>query len=159
MSNLSSALCPFPRIIHTTLVYPLSLYRPFFGFYFFNGLMCVLQVLQVFWAGLILRMVVKFLPGNVRSATFNCPFTLRSIVKTVPVQTLFFLCLGRTSSKTNVVTKRRRSQMMKVKKSGKNPKTATCRMATRPLTTTTGKGTDYTLIVCVTTGTNVWPLT
>uniref|UniRef100_H3DJJ3 Ceramide synthase 2a n=1 Tax=Tetraodon nigroviridis TaxID=99883 RepID=H3DJJ3_TETNG len=51
-------------IIHTTLVYPLTLYQPFFGFYFFNGLMCLLQVLQIFWAGLILRMVVKFLPGN-----------------------------------------------------------------------------------------------
>uniref|UniRef100_A0A3Q4HHW9 Ceramide synthase 2a n=1 Tax=Neolamprologus brichardi TaxID=32507 RepID=A0A3Q4HHW9_NEOBR len=51
-------------IIHTTFVYPLSLYSPFFGFYFFNGLMCVLQVLHIFWAVLILRMVVKFLPGN-----------------------------------------------------------------------------------------------
>ncbi|XP_061598202.1 ceramide synthase 2a isoform X2 [Cololabis saira] len=51
-------------IIHTTAVYPLSLYRPFLGFYFFNGLMVVLQILHVFWAALILRMVVKFLPGN-----------------------------------------------------------------------------------------------
>lgn len=94
VSNLSSALCPFPRIIHATLVYPMTLYRPFFGFYFFNGLMCVLQVLQIFWAGLILRMVVKFLPGNVRSATFNCPFTLHSTVKTVPVQTFFYFFLA-----------------------------------------------------------------
>uniref|UniRef100_A0A665WVE8 Ceramide synthase 2-like n=1 Tax=Echeneis naucrates TaxID=173247 RepID=A0A665WVE8_ECHNA len=51
-------------IIHTTMVYPLTLYRPFLGFYFFNGLMCVLQVLHIFWAALILRMVIKFLPGN-----------------------------------------------------------------------------------------------
>ncbi|KAM9737972.1 ceramide synthase 2a isoform 1-T1 [Menidia menidia] len=51
-------------IIHTTLVYPLSLYSPFLGFYFFNGLMLVLQALHFFWAVLILRMAVKFLPGN-----------------------------------------------------------------------------------------------
>ncbi|CAL8298164.1 unnamed protein product [Lota lota] len=51
-------------IIHTTWVYPLTLYPPFFGFYFFNGLLVVLQCLHVFWAILILRMVVKFLPGN-----------------------------------------------------------------------------------------------
>ncbi|KAK5911069.1 hypothetical protein CgunFtcFv8_005279 [Champsocephalus gunnari] len=51
-------------IIHTTCVYPLTLYRPFLGFYFFNGLMFVLQALHIFWAILILRMVVKFLPGN-----------------------------------------------------------------------------------------------
>ncbi|GAA6227262.1 ceramide synthase 2-like [Lates japonicus] len=51
-------------IIHTTWVYPLTLYPPFIGFYFFNGLLCVLQILHIFWAALILRMVVKFLPGN-----------------------------------------------------------------------------------------------
>ncbi|KAM3857935.1 ceramide synthase 2-like [Diretmus argenteus] len=51
-------------IIHTTLVYPLTLYPPFLGFCFFNGLMLVLQCLHIFWAALILRMVVKFLPGN-----------------------------------------------------------------------------------------------
>ncbi|XP_077937512.1 ceramide synthase 2a isoform X2 [Gasterosteus aculeatus] len=51
-------------IIYTTWVYPLTLYPPFLGFYFFNGLMLVLQALHIFWAVLILRMVVKFLPGN-----------------------------------------------------------------------------------------------
>uniref|UniRef100_A0A3Q3WRP8 Uncharacterized protein n=1 Tax=Mola mola TaxID=94237 RepID=A0A3Q3WRP8_MOLML len=51
-------------IIYTTCVYPLSLYSTFFGFYFFNGLMFILQALHIFWAGLILRMVIKFLPGN-----------------------------------------------------------------------------------------------
>uniref|UniRef100_A0A1A8GPR9 Ceramide synthase 2a n=2 Tax=Nothobranchius korthausae TaxID=1143690 RepID=A0A1A8GPR9_9TELE len=51
-------------IIHTTLVYPLTVHRPFFGFCFFNGLMLVLQVLHIFWAVLIVRMVIKFLPGN-----------------------------------------------------------------------------------------------
>ncbi|XP_077362586.1 ceramide synthase 2a [Festucalex cinctus] len=51
-------------IIHATLVYPLTLYRPFFGFYFFNGLLLVLLALHVFWTVLIMRMVIKFLPGN-----------------------------------------------------------------------------------------------
>ncbi|XP_062342868.1 ceramide synthase 2a [Osmerus eperlanus] len=51
-------------IIHTTWVYPATLYPPFFGYYFFNGLMFVLQCLHIFWAALILRMVVKFLPNN-----------------------------------------------------------------------------------------------
>lgn len=51
-------------IIHTTWVYPLTLYPPFLGFYFFNGLMFVLQALHIFWAALIIRMVIKFLPGN-----------------------------------------------------------------------------------------------
>lgn len=76
VSHLSSVRSPPSRIIHGTLVYPLTLYRPFLGFYFFNGLMCVLQVLQIFWAALILRMVVKFLPGNVRSAAVLCPLSL-----------------------------------------------------------------------------------
>lgn len=56
------------------MVYPLTLYSPFIGFYFFNGLMCVLQVLHIFWAGLILRMVIKFLPGNVRTTTLSFPY-------------------------------------------------------------------------------------
>lgn len=64
-------LCPLCRIMHTTWVYPLTLYPPFFGFYFFNGLMIVLLCLHIFWAGLILRMVIKFLPGNVRAADFK----------------------------------------------------------------------------------------
>uniref|UniRef100_A0A1A7Y1Q2 Ceramide synthase 2a n=2 Tax=Iconisemion striatum TaxID=60296 RepID=A0A1A7Y1Q2_9TELE len=51
-------------IIHTTLVYPLTIHRPFFGFCFFNGLMLVLQLLHIFWACIIIRMVIKFLPGN-----------------------------------------------------------------------------------------------
>ncbi|KAG5264413.1 hypothetical protein AALO_G00253520 [Alosa alosa] len=56
-------LFPF-WIMHATMVYPLSLYPTFFGYYFFNGLLMVLQGLHVFWFGLILRMAIKFLPGN-----------------------------------------------------------------------------------------------
>lgn len=51
-------------IIHCTWVYPVTIYPPFFGYYFFNGLLFVLQCLHIFWAVLILRMAFKFLPGN-----------------------------------------------------------------------------------------------
>lgn len=61
------------RIIHTTMVYPLSLYSTFIGYYFFNGLMCTLQLLHIFWAALIVRMVIKFLPGNVGTVAFTFP--------------------------------------------------------------------------------------
>lgn len=40
-------------------------FKPFAGYYFFNILLMVLQALHVFWAGLILRMVYKFLGGKV----------------------------------------------------------------------------------------------
>ncbi|XP_076136185.1 ceramide synthase 2-like [Alosa pseudoharengus] len=54
---------PF-RILYCTIVYPLSMYPPFFCYYFFNALMIVLQCLQIFWAVLIIRMAVRFLTSN-----------------------------------------------------------------------------------------------
>lgn len=54
---------PF-RIMYCTLVYPMTLYTPFFIYYLFNGLMMVLQCLHIFWAALILRMAFKFLTSN-----------------------------------------------------------------------------------------------
>lgn len=54
------------RIIHTTLVLSMEVFEPFVGYYFFNILLMVLQALHIFWAGLILRMVYKFLKGKVR---------------------------------------------------------------------------------------------
>ncbi|XP_026999714.1 ceramide synthase 2a [Tachysurus fulvidraco] len=51
-------------IIYCTYVYPLTMYPPFFGYYFLNGLLMVLQCLHIFWFVLILRMAIKFLPGN-----------------------------------------------------------------------------------------------
>uniref|UniRef100_A0AAY4DLR0 Ceramide synthase 2a n=1 Tax=Denticeps clupeoides TaxID=299321 RepID=A0AAY4DLR0_9TELE len=60
-----SRLIFFPFwIMYTTWVYPLTIYKPFFGFYFFNGLLLVLLCLHIFWAVLIVRMAIKFLPGN-----------------------------------------------------------------------------------------------
>ncbi|NWX17489.1 CERS2 synthase, partial [Aegotheles bennettii] len=52
-------------IMHCTVVYPLDLYPPFFGYYFFNFMMAVLQALHIFWAYLIIRMAQKFITGKV----------------------------------------------------------------------------------------------
>ncbi|NXA25943.1 CERS2 synthase, partial [Ibidorhyncha struthersii] len=46
-------------IMHCTVVYPLDLYPAFFGYYFFNFMMAVLQSLHIFWAYLIIRMAQK----------------------------------------------------------------------------------------------------
>ncbi|KFQ98813.1 Ceramide synthase 2, partial [Nipponia nippon] len=48
-------------IMHCTVVYPLDLYPAFFGYYFFNFMMVVLQSLHIFWAYLIIRMAQKFI--------------------------------------------------------------------------------------------------
>ncbi|XP_056149444.1 ceramide synthase 2-like [Lampris incognitus] len=59
---LVTRLVVFPsRIIHATLVLSMEMFEPFAGYYFFNVLLMVLQALHIFWAGLILRMVYKFL--------------------------------------------------------------------------------------------------
>ncbi|XP_051999372.1 ceramide synthase 2-like [Xyrauchen texanus] len=51
-------------IMHCTWVYPVTVYTPFFGYYFFNGLLLVLQCLHFFWAALIIRMALRFLTCN-----------------------------------------------------------------------------------------------
>lgn len=49
------------------MVVSLDFFQPFFGYYFFNALLLVLQLLHIFWAYLILRMVYKFMfLGKVR---------------------------------------------------------------------------------------------
>uniref|UniRef100_A0AAY4EDW7 Uncharacterized protein n=1 Tax=Denticeps clupeoides TaxID=299321 RepID=A0AAY4EDW7_9TELE len=59
---LVTRLVIFPsKIIHTTLVLSMERFQPFVGYYFFNALLLVLQMLHMFWAWLILRMVYKFL--------------------------------------------------------------------------------------------------
>lgn len=52
-------------ILHCTFVYPLELYPAFFGYYFFNAMLVVLQILHFFWGCLILRLAHKFLTGKV----------------------------------------------------------------------------------------------
>ncbi|XP_006803352.2 ceramide synthase 2-like [Neolamprologus brichardi] len=70
---LVTRLYVFPsRIIHTTLIVSMQFYEPFFGYYFFNALLFVLQLLHIYWAYLILRMVYRFafvgkIEGDVRS--------------------------------------------------------------------------------------------
>ncbi|KAJ0011741.1 hypothetical protein NQD34_012716 [Periophthalmus magnuspinnatus] len=62
---LVTRLVIFPsKIIHSTLVLSMEVFEPFFGYYFFNILLMVLQALHLFWAGLILRMIYKFLKGK-----------------------------------------------------------------------------------------------
>ncbi|XP_015677522.1 ceramide synthase 2 [Protobothrops mucrosquamatus] len=51
-------------ILHCTMIIPLKVYPPFFGYYFFNGMMVILQCLHVFWAYLIIRMAQKFITGK-----------------------------------------------------------------------------------------------
>lgn len=60
------------RVIHTTLVASLEFYKPFFGYYFFNALLFILQGLHIYWAYLILCMIHRFVfkgkvEGDVRS--------------------------------------------------------------------------------------------
>ncbi|XP_047443804.1 ceramide synthase 2-like [Mugil cephalus] len=58
---LITRLVVFPcRVVYSTLVESLEFFQPFFGYYFFNALLLVLQALHIFWAYLILRMVYKF---------------------------------------------------------------------------------------------------
>ncbi|XP_048367153.1 ceramide synthase 2 isoform X2 [Sphaerodactylus townsendi] len=60
-----SRLIIFPFwILRCTIIYPLDLYPAFFGYYFFNSMMIVLQCLHMFWAYYILRMAQKFITGK-----------------------------------------------------------------------------------------------
>ncbi|XP_033997714.1 ceramide synthase 2 [Trematomus bernacchii] len=48
-------------LIHCTWVYPLEEFAPFFGYYFFNVMLLVLQILHLYWAVLIARMLLKLI--------------------------------------------------------------------------------------------------
>lgn len=51
-------LLPF-RVIYSTYYQSMELFQPFFGYYFFNVLLMILQLLHVFWAYLILRVAYR----------------------------------------------------------------------------------------------------
>jgi len=55
--------------LHTTLVKSMWLYKPFFGYYFFNFLLAVLQLLHLYWFYLILEMAYNLLKGKEISDT------------------------------------------------------------------------------------------
>ncbi|XP_040181498.1 ceramide synthase 4-like [Rana temporaria] len=48
------------RIIYSTYYYSMLRFQPFFGYYFFNALLMILQILHMFWAYMILRMLYRF---------------------------------------------------------------------------------------------------
>ncbi|CAK6445199.1 unnamed protein product [Pipistrellus nathusii] len=51
----------FPtQILYTTYYESIASSGPFFGYYFFNALLAILQLLHVFWSCLILRMIRSF---------------------------------------------------------------------------------------------------
>lgn len=55
-----SPLLTCRRILYTTYYESIASSGPFFGYYFFNGLLMMLQLLHVFWSCLILRMIYSF---------------------------------------------------------------------------------------------------
>jgi len=51
-------------LIHCTWVYPPEFYPPFFGYYFFNAMLALLQMLHFYWAVLIGQMLYKSICGK-----------------------------------------------------------------------------------------------
>uniref|UniRef100_A0A8C0BUW1 Ceramide synthase 4 n=1 Tax=Buteo japonicus TaxID=224669 RepID=A0A8C0BUW1_9AVES len=59
---LISRLVIFPyTVLYNTYYYSMEIFQPFFGYYFMNGLLIILQLLHVFWSCLIIHMVYKFI--------------------------------------------------------------------------------------------------
>nr|XP_056700637.1 ceramide synthase 4-like [Euleptes europaea] len=62
---LVTRLVIFPyKVLYNTAYYSMELYQPFFGYYFVNALLIVLQLLHIFWSYLIIHMVYKFLASG-----------------------------------------------------------------------------------------------
>ncbi|KAK2491666.1 hypothetical protein MC885_016383 [Smutsia gigantea] len=58
---LYTRLVLFPtQILYTTFFESIAGSGPFFGYYFFNALLAMLQLLHVFWSCLVLRMICNF---------------------------------------------------------------------------------------------------
>ncbi|KAF7236385.1 Ceramide synthase 4 [Varanus komodoensis] len=58
---LFTRLAIFPyMVLYNTYYYSMEIFQPFFGYYFMNALLILLQLLHVFWSGLIIHMVYKF---------------------------------------------------------------------------------------------------
>uniref|UniRef100_H2ZH54 Homeobox domain-containing protein n=1 Tax=Ciona savignyi TaxID=51511 RepID=H2ZH54_CIOSA len=46
-------------VIHTTWVKSMWLFKPYAGYYFFNALLMILQILHIFWAAIIIKMAIR----------------------------------------------------------------------------------------------------
>ncbi|KAH1174561.1 hypothetical protein KIL84_008552 [Mauremys mutica] len=57
----------FQRVLYTSFYSSMEQYQPFFGYYFMNALLMVLQLLHVFWASLIIHMLYKFINGTLKN--------------------------------------------------------------------------------------------
>uniref|UniRef100_A0A8C3B0L4 Ceramide synthase 4a n=1 Tax=Cyclopterus lumpus TaxID=8103 RepID=A0A8C3B0L4_CYCLU len=119
---LVTRLVVFPgRVVHTTLVVSLEFFQPFFGYYFFNALLLVLQALHIFWAYLILRMLYKFVfLGKVRRLQMKG----REGMSHFRHQELYHLCgfffFRHRWSAMNVAMRRARSTMKSLRKTETN---------------------------------------
>uniref|UniRef100_A0A8C0FQ57 TLC domain-containing protein n=1 Tax=Bubo bubo TaxID=30461 RepID=A0A8C0FQ57_BUBBB len=71
---LISRLVIFPyTVLYNTYYYSMEIFQPFFGYYFVNALLIILQLLHVFWSCLIIHMVYKFiLQGTVWISLESC---------------------------------------------------------------------------------------
>uniref|UniRef100_A0A8C3V3H5 TLC domain-containing protein n=1 Tax=Catharus ustulatus TaxID=91951 RepID=A0A8C3V3H5_CATUS len=59
---LISRLVIYPyTVLYNTYYYSMEIFQPFFGYYFVNVLLIILQLLHVFWSCLIIHMVYKFI--------------------------------------------------------------------------------------------------
>lgn len=51
----------------------MEIFQPFFGYYFVNVLLMILQLLHVFWSCLIIHMVYKFILQGTVCISLYCP--------------------------------------------------------------------------------------
>lgn len=126
------------RIIYCTWVYPVTIYEPFFGYYFFNGLLMVLQCLHVFWAVLIIRIAVRFLTNNVG----NWRLILNNNNSLNIYESAFFFSLRKKLTMTEVTKMKLMNQKTRRTTKLIKPtwrKTARCRTATQFTTIITAR--------------------
>uniref|UniRef100_A0A8B9MDS7 TLC domain-containing protein n=1 Tax=Accipiter nisus TaxID=211598 RepID=A0A8B9MDS7_9AVES len=71
---LISRLVIYPyTVLYNTYYYSMEIFQPFFGYYFMNGLLIILQLLHVFWSCLIIHMVYKFILQGTVWISFYSP--------------------------------------------------------------------------------------
>lgn len=88
-----SCMLTFYRLIHCTWVYPIELFAPFFGYYFFNVMLLVLQMLHFYWAALISRMLYKCIFNKVLCSSIHMCRKRRGIGENDVMSVLQVSCL------------------------------------------------------------------